>query len=346
MKKQTMMWLITIGATCVIIIGLSAIFFTWRAYTYYQDRCCHYSGNSFIVPDPVIGYRARPNSIMGFPTFTVYTDNRGGREPRPGMIAPSKVDVLSIGCSFAWGHGVQDEDTYIKKIGVDLGVTTFNAALASYGTTTALLSLKHYADLRPKVVIYGFIADHINRSLDPCAACTSGLCRGVAHVGFDAQGHPIILKPHTSPLYYENLQQIIMEHKFGLNDIKWEIIRDLDLVPKWEPVSKKYTKSQIRSAMKFLMDDMYKESHKIGAKLVVVYIPLPRKVTGPPKVFMEAISDLIKNKDITFVNLTQPFEKATKDGVVLANKNDGHPNAIAHSIIAHKLEQVIPPLLK
>jgi len=345
--RETLYWLITILGTCIIIVGLSAIFFTWRAYTYYRTHKSIYSGDSLLISDPLMGFRQRPGITvtMKNPHVAFYTDNRGGRAPGPGINAPAQVDVLAIGCSFTWGQAIKDEETYIRIIGSKLGLTTYNAAVSSYGTSAALLSLKNFADLQPKIVIYGFIADHINRSLNPCAPCLSGLCRGVAHVAFDANGNPFIAKPVTSHLYYQHIEDIIKDHKFGLKDVYWEIVRTLNFIPKWESRIDRYDERQIISGMRFLMMEMVRETQKTGAKLIIVYIPYPGDIKPPPKEFMEAIGAILAANKAVFVDLTVPFLESQRRREVLSTP-DNHPNALGHKLIAHNVEPLIRSFYK
>ena len=73
--------------------------------------------------DPEIGIVPKPNArthrIDG-PTpnrgplvYDIYTDDRGARVDTPGQNSPGNVDMMVIGCSFTFGHPIQNPDTYL-----------------------------------------------------------------------------------------------------------------------------------------------------------------------------------------------------------------------------------------
>jgi hypothetical protein len=80
----------------------------------------HFEGDSFIVYDPEIGFVPRPGGrtkVSYFSTpwrpsfsFNLYTDARGARITTPGQNNPARIEIMTIGCSFTWGHGVENHD--------------------------------------------------------------------------------------------------------------------------------------------------------------------------------------------------------------------------------------------
>src|ERR1044071_6310316 len=118
-KNLVINLLLRLGTTVLCLVILAAYFFR-EAKIYFRTHPTYYTGDSFIEEDPQMGFRQRPNIKMQHrapPNYTVYTDNLGLRVEKEGLQAPSNVDVLAIGCSVTWGHGVEDPATYIKILG-------------------------------------------------------------------------------------------------------------------------------------------------------------------------------------------------------------------------------------
>jgi hypothetical protein len=67
--------------------------------------------------DPEQGFAAVPDaaSVRRHPragqAYRVFTDSRGARVARRGDRTATPVDVLALGCSYTWGHGVEIEQT-------------------------------------------------------------------------------------------------------------------------------------------------------------------------------------------------------------------------------------------
>ena len=330
-------------------------FYLAKAKSFYAQHKSEYIGDSFIQEDRTIGYSQRPNIEMQHvtpPIYTVYTDNLGGRASHKGVVVPSSVDILGIGCSFAWGHGVDDQSTYLKLLGRDLHLTVFNAALASYGMTSALLSLEKHLSLKPKVVIYGFIDDHIARSLHPCAPCATPFCRPTAYVSFDVAGKPYIHPPGIScPGYFSYLHDVFMEHPFGFGDVVWAMRRDLMIFLGQNAASinaRFNTTAQDiqKKAVEFLLDRMVVRCRQIGAKLVIVYLPDAGSMTPPPVPLAQALAKYSRAPDVFFTDASYAYRSwAGKYGesALKASVSDSHPSEQAHFLGLLLPEWVISP---
>jgi hypothetical protein len=145
--------------------------------------------------DEVIGYTQLPDLACRHAGHPLNTDARGARSEHAGSPAPSQVDMLATGCSFTWGDGVEYADTYPALVAKALGRREYNVAHPGYGTTTSLLSLERFSDVKRKVIVYGFINEHIRRSIVPCAAFYSPCCRAASYVTADASGGPSFSRP-------------------------------------------------------------------------------------------------------------------------------------------------------
>jgi hypothetical protein len=114
--------------------------------------------------------------------YDLYTDSRGARVSRPGEQTPGQIDILFIGDSFTWGHGVQNEQTFAAKTANALGLAGANLAMGSYGGPQALQMLRRHRDPRPKLVILAVISDTPRRNISACASSYFPFCLDGSHV--------------------------------------------------------------------------------------------------------------------------------------------------------------------
>jgi hypothetical protein len=352
--KNLVINLLFLFGTILLCVLVFAAYFFREAKIYFRTHQTYYTGDSFIEEDPQIGFRQRPNIKMQHiapPVYTVYSDDLGLRVEKEGLQSPSTVDLLAVGCSFTWGHGVEDPATYIKVLGRKENLRVANAALASFGTTAALLSLDRFAHLRPKVVIYGFIEDHISRSLEPCAPTLSPYCRSIAFVDFTAEGAPFIHAPEfISSEYYSYTRDVGMDHRFGFKDVYWTIRRSLLTLTKkdgWS-INKRFRKNMTperrEKALRFLIDQMVAKTRAMKAKLIIAYLPLVTEIRPPPPELDKALEGHLDQHDVFFVDVAPAMAAAEKRFGVTKFKAggvDGHPSEAAHEIIAESIAPVL-----
>jgi hypothetical protein len=277
--------------------------------------------------------------------YHLFTDDLGARVNTPEDRTPPRVDVLTIGCSFSWGHGMENEETFTERLRQRTGVTVANFAMGSYGTVHSLLLLRRHLDLRPRVIVYGFIDDHLRRNLSPCAPSYAPFCAPVAHVAFATNGTPTIRPPeweYFSPeLNRKFYEEITMTDRFSFRDVLWRARVDLFRVRASQAIAFPSDPAPRTASMTWLMGLLVEEARRVRATLVVVHIPaLSRGEAGPPP---ELLVSAAKRHGATLVDLTprvlQYYADERNPPLILAH--DGHPNAAAHALIAEELESTI-----
>ena len=301
-------------------------------------------GGDFIAFDPEVGMVARPSHharrIEGATPnrppliYDIYTDDRGARVDGPTrQMSPARAEIVTIGCSFSFGHPIANEDTYAARVGRDLGVANSNFALVGYGTTQSLLMLKRNRDLAPKLVIYGFIDTHIDRNVEACAPAYHPFCMDVAHVGWDDGGPPRIVPPLSDGVSRAHV------HLAGDYLTPWTwLAHGVDVI--WGRLEYAWYRSRIpdhtrkEEAFNFLMRGLEKTVADMGATLLVVYIPAN---------YQAAPAQLARNIGSTrLLDLTAVFVRDREaGGEPLYVVDDGHPTAHAHALIAEEIERYI-----
>src|ERR1035437_8508029 len=189
----------------LVLLGCGAVVLAYELYKIETGPRLpfHLTGGPLIAFDDEIGYVPRPNSDNGFyhpdsnSRYHSFTDRLGARVNRIGDQTPGRVDVMILGCSFTWGLGVKNEDTYAQQLQQLLGVTTVNLAMGGYSSIQSLQRLRCNVDLQPKVVIYGFIQAHLARNVSACAPGLPAFC--ITQPYFEKKGGTgHISPPHSS----------------------------------------------------------------------------------------------------------------------------------------------------
>jgi hypothetical protein len=126
-------------------------------------------------PDAEIGWTLRPGHWRygpyvprGTPIEVTISADRSRRTRAEAEPDPPRPEVLFLGCSFTFGWGVSDDETFawgFQARRPDLDVR--NRGTGAYGTWQALLLLDRVlaAGERPAHVVYGFIPEHGPRNV-------------------------------------------------------------------------------------------------------------------------------------------------------------------------------------
>ena len=304
-----------------------------------------------LQPDAEIGFVAVRNGrtwrrhLTSGLSYHLFTDARGARVNSPGDRTPPRVDILTIGCSFSWGHGIENEETFTEGLRRRMSAPVANFAMGSYGTVHSLLLLQRHLDLRPRVIVYGFIDDHLRRNLSPCAPSYAPFCTPVAHVVF-GKNDTLTIHPPKGELFSAEAnrrfyEEITMTDRFSFRDVLWRARVDLFRVQKSQAIAYPNDPRSQKESMMWLMGQLADAARGAGATLLVAYIPrLERGDTTPPP---EALASATKEHGVMLADLTprvlQYYANERHPPLILAH--DGHPNATAHALIADELERTL-----
>lgn len=314
------------------------------------------TGNQISVGDPELGYVSPPSAAstrqQGSVRYDVFTDTRGARVSEAGLEAPTQVDILTVGGSFAWGHGVQSQETFTSLLGERLAVTTANFAKAGYGTLQSVQTLRRHSDLEPAVVVYGLIGDHLGRNLAPCAPSRFPFCMRVPYVDF-VEDAPVVHHPgHREAFGLEAKRQRFYDVSRGELRLSSLLVGLEYWYEKWRKArlqtlaAARYGPEHSAAALRFLLAEMYAEANEIDAALLVVYIPRLRSPVGqPPLQLLEALESI---PEAAFFDLTQAVSKHLGAGSELSlvlDESDEHPSRAAHELFARELEGVVERLM-
>ena len=306
--------------------------------------------NYMYDPDPETGWVPRPNTTMmsrtSIPT-TVHTDSRGARVNRPGNDASGPVDLVTVGCSQAWGQGLPNEATFTEVLGRKTGMRVANVSVPGYGGVASMILLKRKLALRPKVAVYGFWEDHLNRNVMRCAAIGGPVCLEMPVVQEDSSGLPSVRFPDTPDRNMQLTRRWFLEtatateeYRSLLTDLYWSGFQLFRLAQRalyasLEAGAFPAERHDKLVAAKFVLDQMQQASETAGARLVVVYIPI---YFGPT--IEEAPRELIEfagQRGIMFVSMARRFRDMQSSGAAIGIPGDNHLSALAHQVVAEEV---------
>jgi len=286
--------------------------------------------------------------------YHVFTSDRRARVSRRGERTAPHVTLLTVGDSFSWGHGVENEETYTALLAERWRVPAANLAFSAYGTVQSAQMLERSLDLGPRLVVYGFIADHMKRNVSPCAPAYGPLCLPVSYVGLDEKGAPVVRRP-TADLFAANrrfwddfffAKRIGPRQLWAATQAEW--IR-LTRTPHPEAPEDSATRERVLVALLTRMADA---AESVGATLLVLDIPYFERGTGRsmPEPLRNAMRRL-RRPGVALLDLGPAVDRhyADPSAPLLRFDRDRHPSAAAHRLMADAIdgfvrERGLPPL--
>lgn len=345
MKRAFIFWgILTAVPVAAILIAIGVLaYWTVPVVTAFAVQ-----GEPLIAFDREIGFVPYPNTVSQrkdydrngnqLLSYHIFNDRRGARVSRPGEQAPDHPDILFVGDSLTWGHGLENEAIFARLTPLALGATGANFGMGSYGTTQSLQMLRRNIDLKPRVVVYSFIENHIAYNVFPCAQAYYPFCLDVSHVVFDADGRPRIAPPWSDGATRAQLQA---KAELGwLDPLTW-VVHGVDVIYSrvlWSKANKTLPgRPEQEKALEFLLSELAKTSRSIGAHLLFVHLPGGAKA---PDMLTNSAAKL----DVPILDLRPAYQayQATPGAPSLVlGPNDIHPSIAGHALIASEIASFI-----
>lgn len=163
------------------LLGLFEILF-WQLTVHRQEpvgkRYHNKTDPAVYLPDTLLGFRAAPDRTCEDRCFTwpgqqllfqkYYTTNPDGSRYVPQAEGPKQAHLLCFGCSFTFGIGADDAETFPSFLadGHD-DVHVYNFGMGSWGPGQTLLRLQQDVlapvEESPGAAVYLLMSDHVNR---------------------------------------------------------------------------------------------------------------------------------------------------------------------------------------
>lgn len=181
-------------------------------------------------PDPVLGWSLTPNHAVrvGFREGIVQHIDADGWRHGPSASLPHGPRVAIYGCSFTYGTGLSDVETFCARLQRDLpSVRILNRGIGGHGTVQNLLQMRR--DIAVGAVdaaVFAIISDHRFRNIAHPQRMSQYLNRewydlGVEHVPvakLDASGRVrIVYPPIWQPALQEADFQVFLPDDYMIN---------------------------------------------------------------------------------------------------------------------------------
>jgi hypothetical protein len=225
-------------------------------------------------------------------------------------------------------------------------VPAANLAFSAYGTVQSLQMLQRSLDLRPRVVVYGFIADHMKRNISPCAPAYGPLCLPFSYAGIDERGAPVV-RPPDARLFAVNrrfwddfffAKSIGPRQLWAATTAEWT---RLARTPRPEAPDDPATRERI---LERLLGDMARAAGSVNARLIVLNIPyFERGGTGAmPAPLKDALTH-VAAPNLSALDLAPIVERHYADPAapLLRFERDRHPNPAAHALMADAIDRFV-----
>lgn len=337
----------------LFLVGVTAIaFFAIRLAVAPLPRLeTRFAGDWPFEPDPEIGFVAARSAATrvlradGSLDHELFTDHRRLRVESAGAETPPSVDLLTVGGSFAWGHGLAAEATFTAHLGRQLGLRVANAALGGYGAVQSFQVLERHESLRPSHVVYAFLEDHLRRNLSACAPSYGPFCRPVSHVAIDSGGSASFRPPDgrlaRTDLGERYLREVALAPPTWWRDLIWRARIDLaPLAGRTPPTPQTDTRAR-EAAQRWALHAMVRVTRRLGARLIVLHVPYlrPGEASAAPPELLAALPP-----DATLVDLAPVVaaHRRRHPDVPLTLPDGAHPNERAHALMAQALAESLP----
>jgi hypothetical protein len=337
---------LTAALTLSVCLALVVIYCAYRARRYASlDHAL--AGDFPIEPDEEMGFvpvrngaTFRRHDRAGL-AYHVFTSDRRARVNTRFERTPPTVDLVIVGCSFSWGHGVESEDTYGQVLARRRGLTVANLAFSAWGTVQAVQMLERNRDLAPRAVVYGFMADHLKRNLLACAPAYGPLCLPFAHVTFGADGQPRLAPPDPS-LFEPNrrfwrsfffTKSVGPRQMLAAAEVDWTLLRTR------HPPSRDDAQAEAL-ALDFLLPKLGAAARSAGSTLVIVNLPYlePGQTPPAPPALLRAV-EALRGSGVEFLDLAPAVKSYYRDPnrPSLRFARDRHPDREAHRLFASEI---------
>jgi hypothetical protein len=339
---------LTAALTLCACLALIVIYYAYRARSYASlDHALE--GDFPIEPDEEMGFvpirngaTFRRHDRAGL-AYHMFTSDRRARVNARFERTPPTVDLMIVGCSFSWGHGVESEDTYGQVVARRRGLTVANLAFSAWGTVQAVQVLERNRELAPRAVVYGFMPDHLKRNLMTCAPAYGPLCLPFAHVRFGTDGQPLLALPDPS-LFEPNRQfwrsffftkSVGPAQVLAAAKVDWTRLRTRQSPPRDDEEA---------PALAYLVQRLHAAARGAGSTLIVVNLPYlePEQTPPAPPALLHAM-EAVRASDVVFLDLAPVVQAYYRDPrrPSLRFRRDRHPNREAHRLFAGPIEALL-----
>jgi len=262
--------------------------------------------------------------------YTIIADsneNSFGFNHRAGYLNPDvgRAKIIFLGCSFAFGQGVNDSETLPYRLGALKNISTLNLGCMGYGIHHVYEIFKDkYANKRNEndVFIYVMIPDHVLRA--------SGLYDWSAGPSFKLVGDSLVYAGSLPVIddkvaYYSSL--------FGCFTFIKDMVINLEIKERAKRVSaEEYEKAYL------VVRKMSQYSKVTGGNFLLLFWDKYNFSANDPNMYyrqkLEDETDKLRKDSVNIIRVSDILDINDPKYYI---PSDGHPNAVAYDTIAKYL---------
>lgn len=305
------------GLIALFLVEVLLRLFGYSPYNVHRERPIEIHGKKAVVSDPILGYR-NASGIFDFKypsgrKFTVRHDDFGARNPN-FMTDP---DISFYGCSFTYGYGVNDTETYPYFVGELSGKKVRNAGCNGYGLTQAYLKMQEDFEngIVPAVTVISYAS-----FLDERTRCTPSWQQELFAnkiLGIDKNIRIPYVSKTKGPIHFQYIKPERQLSKMAEYSSLWYRVEKLFL--------KNNSEVENRNVAVSVLEAFQKLCKKYDSQLVVVGL-----------MDDDSTTDVLKKVKKKGMQTCQFKVDITKDQYNLF-PDDGHPSPEAYKLFARTL---------
>ena len=244
----------------------------------------------------------------------------GMRLSRPDGTVSKPHNVLVSGCSYTFGVGVADKETYVWRLNELCPEANFdNCGVSGYGPYRSLIRLRRYLPRkRYDLVIYSMLDNHLDRDSMPHLVFTndgdSGELITLPYMSIDGSGNCV-----EHPL--QQLNWPLTDRSYLMN-----FLRNSCVLVKARSVQEPSVKEK-QAIFAYIMNSMATEARAANAKFVLAVLnrnPVPAPMFSP---------------DVNIINVAFQNGEDLSDEYRVRHQHNTHPNGIVHDYWASKIAE-------
>ncbi|MEJ8842726.1 hypothetical protein WG954_10065 [Lacibacter sp. H375] len=317
--------------------------------------------------DSLLGYRMRPDNFSSLvydlkQPVPVKTDRNGFRVAHTGeqfSDVNKPVDLLFLGCSFTFGSACKAEETFPYIVARESGMNYINAAVGGYGLAQMmLLANQLIPKYKPRYIIIQRSPWLIERSLSEFAPSRGGYVLPTPY--FIEKGNEFAIDP---PVYQSPINELLPEEDrkiykgnflryyfkkgisyFGNQQIQIIKTRIGNILG-----HKKRPTDREQEAELFAYSEIIKLAREHGVEVILLHLnngPITFKANLPISNYSYRIANadsalrqrLSSADEQEYVRMFGHWGTKGSDSVFI----DGHPNPLAHKLIATSILEQLP----
>ena len=322
------------------------------------------------MSDPVLGVRSRPNLdiwLEGHPDFSyrLRTNSHGLRNDRE----QGPVDAILLGDSFAFGYGVNEEDTWAARLSELSGIEFVNLGVSGLGAVRELRLLETEGlPLQPKLVVWQFFKN------DPWDASRFQQWQASGNPDFMAWEKEQYSQPKPAAqgsgvgwavrrfLYRHVISYELVKYALGIGVYTDQSEQRIRVVVDGKPLLLEQTLNRtwgdfsqpdIEQGWRLTQESLLQARDLVeaaGAKFAVVMVPskeevywhlLAPRLDDPEGMHMlepsRRLAEFCRQEGIPYLDLQDRMAAAAQQGQVLYLTYDAHWNPAGHALAAEIL---------